>query len=774
MQYSDYDMIICSNQIKKELLRNYSFSNIKYMTIDEFKNKYLYQYKSDTLYYLVNKYKLLPENAKIILNNLYYVKKGTEKMNDLLKIKEDLIENNYIIFNNDFKVFIKNKKILIIGYDKNLENQLLFEGLNVNYMASYNEKRKIVINEFADIDEEVVFVANKITDLILNDVDINSIKLVLPEEVYDSVINKIFKLFNIPFYKEKISMYDLTSVKKMLKTIDLNDDINIFKQKLDIKNEEIKQKILDILNKYPNIKLFDFYDVFIYELKNNYLTRKYNNVVKQISLDEVKNNEFTFILGFNQDVIYKPFKDDDYLSDEELSILKLDTSKEKNEFLKAKVLNILNGKNIFVSYKLKTPFDNYTIANLCEELDCIIEKPIYDFSNERINKILLSYKIDDLIKYNIKSENINELYTNTEINYNTYDNKYKKIDYEILENKIKDLNLSFSNIDVFYKCKFRFFIENILKIKKSKETISLEIGNLFHKVLEIYYKTQNDINLVIDEVLKKENQNKKEAFFYHKYRKLLLELVNIIDEQLKNTNYKNTYFEKWFSIIKDKDLNIKVVGKIDKIMTFSDKENNYVIVVDYKTGSLHADFNKVIYGMDMQLLVYLYLIKNTGLIKEPNFTGMYLEPILTEVLKNEKNKTYLDLLKKEYKWVGYTLDNSKRVEEIDNNYLVDSFINGLKSKNDGTFYSYSKVLSVDAIDKLLDIVSFNIENVIKNIKISNFEIDPKRIENENVSCKFCPYQDICFMTNNDIKNLKKYKNLEFLEVDDETSRLNLD
>ena len=141
---------------------------------------------------------------------------------------------------------------------------------------------------------------------------------------------------------------------------------------------------------------------------------------------------------------------------------------------------------------------------------------------------------------------------------------------------------------------------------------------------------------------------------------------------------------------------------------------------------------------------------------------MYLEPILTEVLKNEKNKKYQDLLKKEYKWVGYTIDNTKRVSEIDNNYLNDSFINGLKVKNDGTFYSYSKVLRIDEIDKLLEIVTKNIDNVIESIKTSNFKINPKRIDNENVSCKFCPYQDICFMTNNDIENLKKYKNLEFL------------
>lgn len=762
MEYLDYDLIICPNYIKKELLKKYSFSNIKYMTIEEFKNKYLFEYKAGTLYYLVNKYSLLPENAKIIMNNLYYLKNGTKKLDSLLIIKKDLIDNNYMIFNNNFKFFIKNKKILVIGYDKTKENALLFKDLNVNYINKENEKNHIIINEFLDIDEEVTFVATSITDLILSGVDINLIKIVIPEEIYESVINKVFSLFNIPFFKEKIPLFNLTSIKELLKNIDLTDDINTFKEKININDEEIKQKVINILNKYDNIELSKFYNVFIYELKNNYLVKKYNNVIKEISLNEIKNDEFTFVLGFNQDIIYNPCKDDSYLSDEELKILELDTSKDKNQLLKNRIINILNSKNLFITYKLKSPFDNYAISNLCEELDYEIIRPKYDYSNINTNKILLSYKIDDLIKYNIKSNDINELYSNTNIDYNVYDNKYKKIRYEVLENKIKDLNLSFSNIDIFYKCQFRFYIENILKVKDMKETISLEIGNLFHKVLELYYKTKKDVNLIIDEVLNKEFNNKKEQFFYKKYEKLLLELIEIVDSQLENTNYENTYFEKWFSITKDNDLNIKIVGKIDKIMTFKDNDNTYVVVVDYKTGTLHADFNKVVYGMDMQLLVYLYLIKNTDLIKNPNFTGMYLEPILTEVLKYEKNKTYKELLNKEYKWVGYTIDNTKRVAEIDKNYLNDSFINGLRVKNDGTFYSYSKVLRIDEIDKLLDIVTKNIENVVASIKNGDFKINPKRIDNDNVSCKYCPYQDICFMTNNDIVNLKKYKNLEFL------------
>ena len=102
---------------------------------------------------------------------------------------------------------------------------------------------------------------------------------------------------------------------------------------------------------------------------------------------------------------------------------------------------------------------------------------------------------------------------------------------------------------------------------------------------------------------------------------------------------------------------------------------------------------------------------------------------------------------------------------IDNNLMTNSFISGLRVKADETFYSTSKTLSISDLDKLLDITSNNIADVIKSIKLCDFEINPKRLGKNNVSCNYCPYKDICFMTNNDIVNLKEYKNLEFLGGD---------
>ena len=79
--------------------------------------------------------------------------------------------------------------------------------------------------------------------------------------------------------------------------------------------------------------------------------------------------------------------------------------------------------------------------------------------------------------------------------------------------------------------------------------------------------------------------------------------------------------------------------------------------------------------------------------------------------------------------------------------------------------SSKKILDDIKIDKLYNIVDKNIDKAIDNIVNANFKINPKRIDNVNVGCLYCPYKDICYMTEKDIEDLKSYKNLEFLEND---------
>ena len=66
------------------------------------------------------------------------------------------------------------------------------------------------------------------------------------------------------------------------------------------------------------------------------------------------------------------------------------------------------------------------------------------------------------------------------------------------------------------------------------------------------------------------------------------------------------------------------------------------------------------------------------------------------------------------------------------------------------------------IEKLTDNL---INSAIDEILEGSFDINPKRIDNKLIGCDYCEFKDICFRKEEDIKDLEKYDDLDFLRGD---------
>lgn len=76
-------------------------------------------------------------------------------------------------------------------------------------------------------------------------------------------------------------------------------------------------------------------------------------------------------------------------------------------------------------------------------------------------------------------------------------------------------------------------------------------------------------------------------------------------------------------------------------------------------------------------------------------------------------------------------------------FILLQFIKGLKTKKDGTFYSTSKVLTLEKMQQIDTLVQEKIKEASKAILSGDFKIQPKIINHKNESCTFCEYQSIC-------------------------------
>ena len=752
-------LIVCSCNRKDELLKNSNnkLSIVKYMSKLEFIHRFYFDYDKKTIYELCKKYNVTYNNAMVYLDNLYYIDNknyDVEKLNKLVSIKRYLDSNNLLIYDDLFREYLKNNEVVFDSCDLDKFDKIMIKELEdiTNVTVKDKEYSEYIpkIIEFNTIDEEVEYVAIKICELINSGVSINKIKISGINDDYNNSIKRIFDMYNLKLSKS-INLYSTSTVRMFISEYnsDISKTIELLKEK-NMDHDTI-DKIIDIVNTYNFVTDYNLVkDMIIDELKNLNKIIHYDNEIEVI--DIMNNNikdEYVFYLNYNQESIPKVIIDDDYITDDIRYLTKLDSISNLNKKERINIKRALLGiENLVITYKLKTPFATFNKANI---LDIESTKGVIptDYNYSTIsNKINLTTYYDELIKYGKVNNNLSLFNKHYPIKYNSYDNKYISINtnslYECLNNL---LNLSYTSLNDYYKCSFKYYLKYILKIDINKEIITRYIGSIFHYVLERCLDSNLDIDSVINDYLEKKEikLNDKELFFLNKLKEELPYLINIIRKQNDYIILKKRKYEETIEIKYHNKIDITFRGVIDKIIY----DDDIISLVDYKTGNDSIDLSLNYYGINMQLAIYLLLVSSK--YKDSKFAGFYLQHILNKISKSE------DADKKDikYKLVGYS--NTKYIDRFDKTYKDSSLIKGLKIKNDGTYYSTSKVLSDNEVSNLIKLAEDKVIKCIDDIVSAKFDINPKNIGGKNIGCEYCIYKDVCFMKNKDIEYLESKK-----------------
>ena len=189
--------------------------------------------------------------------------------------------------------------------------------------------------------------------------------------------------------------------------------------------------------------------------------------------------------------------------------------------------------------------------------------------------------------------------------YNSYDNTFKGIDTNKYLNMIDNkLLLSYSNLDTYYKCGFKYYLNTILNEKE--DTFSIFIGNLYHHVLSKMYDKDFDFEKEYDTYSNTRNLSNKEKVLLIKLKDELKKNIVLLKEQADTSDFKYSICEQKISISIKSKISISLIGFIDKIML--DINKKYAYVVDYKTGKTEISFDYLEYGIGMQLAIYMYLM----------------------------------------------------------------------------------------------------------------------------------------------------------------------
>lgn len=773
----DNTLLIIPNHLKETILLSFcdELKNIKIMTESEFLKKYYFDYDLETIYYLMNKYKLKYEVVLIYLKNLYYVENkeySNEKLNKLVEIKKELEELNLLKYKPLFLNKLKSMNIVFYNFydlDKfylnlidNLKKITSIEVINEGNNCYYEHK----IYEFKNAEEEVEFVATKICELVLSGVNINNIVLLNSSDIYTNHIKRIFKYFSIPInIKDNNSLLGTKMGTFFLENInfDISKTFELLEINFDLKNSlnlEIYNRLITISNKFSFVSDYmKIKELLKVELLNTKLSDVILDEAVKVEVleDYIPNdNEYVFLLGFNQGECPKNLKDEDYINDLLKVKLNLSTTTSKNIIHNKKIISIIkNAKNLWITYKLNGEQGSLTVSSLNEKLNYEVIHNIkisYNYSNLNNNLKLARY-MDDYLKYGSKNEDL-DLLNNTYKNnvYRKYDNKFNGI-----KKTSENITLSYSSMDNYYKCSFKYYISSILKLNCYEETFMTYIGSLFHYVL-----SKKDNLSLEDSITEFMNNNpkeftNKENFFLEKLKKDLEFILDVIKKQKDYTNFHNALYEKYIEIPKGND---KFIGIVDKILLNDNKTLG--AIVDYKTGNPSLELNYIEYGLGLQLPIYLYLINKIN--PDIEIVGFYLQKILPSLITRNPLKDITSQKRDLLKLQGFSLSEEEKLSEFDKTYIDSELIKSMKVGNNG-FYAYSKTLTKTNMENIVKIIDQKIDEALTNIHNNNFDINPKVINNKNIGCEYCKFKDICYMTEKDIVRLKDIDNLDFLGGD---------
>lgn len=714
---------IVNDLVKKDyILKN---KDEKVLTKKEFINKYYYNYE-DSILKIMNDYNKNYEVAKEMFKYLVFTNENnakTDKLKNLLEIKNNLIENK------SFKNYVKEQELIFI----NIPHSKL-----LNEIGCFNNKEYLDKKNFytvhKNITEEVIYVFEKISELINNGVLLNDIKIIYNDD-YDNLIKRYAKFYSINMEEE----IELNGTKILQDFLNNLDETSSFEKSFNlIKNKSIfKDKILKLINR--SISSYDFNiqkEIFKELAKNAKISIKYKEMLEKVDITYQGENKHIFILGFNDSYYPKIKKTKDYISEEEKNLLNIPNSSdeviEQEEMFK---MFISNNQNLYFSVTIN---NNYKLSRYIkfnfEEKEKEITNNIY---SSLAHKLELSKKLDKYYKYLEKDKNLDKYYSSFNKEYNTYSNKYNG------SIKITDpISLSYTSMNTYIYNPFAYYVERILKVSPYKDKFYMKTGSFFHKCLEL-----EDY----DEALKEFDFNNFENEYVDRVKDEILIDIDFIKEYHKVNNFKD--IKKEIDLVKNIGID-KFEGKLDKLIINKDT----FIIFDYKkkisTASITID--KLNYGFNLQLPIYIYLVKS--LYPNLDFGGVYLNYLILDNYKlTDKDKVipnYIDKKNESLKFYGFTTSEIDRIEKVDNDYLSQKYLKNLSFTKTEEISQKSKILSDIDIKNIVESVDIIIKKVIEEIKNGKFDITNKKLNNQILDTQSnYLYKDISFATEEDILDI---------------------
>lgn len=656
-------------------------------------------FENYVLKYAVDRQKFLKELEKYSDNEKEFVKIESARKKilsavNLLKMQEKDTALNYCaILRNFIEKFSAKEKLQEFNDNLKSGNFLAYSGFSEQILSNIQE----VLSSLEHIFKNIVFSLEEFYKILLSGLSAKEL----------SLIPKVTDCVNCGDYKSMV----FSKFKKLYILGCIQNNYPVITQNAGI----IKDEDIDLLTEKG----------LILEPKTEDINERERYYIYSMFLNAPKNLSISYSASIPADCVVDI----------------------KNSFIKnGKELEIESGDFIGTKDEVKEFYNKNRLINyFCEKL-IKIKNGLTD--DGMLFNILKSVKDGEL------KDSFKEIYK-----------KLKDTEAEeVVESGIffKNGLTSISALETYFACPFKNFLRYGLnaKIREAGEFKPVNIGSFLHLAAEKYV-SGNDFNSdvkkqsdkIFEEIIGTDEYKKylNDPFCKNILYKLKDELNRVlaaIEKQFNNSDFKPLYTEANFGVnqklpaieLEGGGKKISVKGVIDRIDILKIKGEEYIRIIDYKSGVSAYSENDLYYGKKIQLFIYLSALTKLGY--KP--AGVYYFPIGNKFIKKDKPKSA-------YRMNGPTVDDLDVIFASDKSLKDEKISEIIDIKIDGEkIGKYSKVLSFEDFELLSNYAKALCCNAVKEIFSGNIDIFPAP-----KACEFCDYLSIC--KNYNYQKQRKFK-----------------
>ncbi len=339
----------------------------------------------------------------------------------------------------------------------------------------------------------------------------------------------------------------------------------------------------------------------------------------------------------------------------------------------------------------------------------------------------------------------------------------------------ENIFMSATRFDTFNRCRFSYFCKYGLNAKKIQPAHFdvLQRGTIVHFVLERLITEHSDnirnlseemleclcdkyLNIYLDSIIGyRSAETATLKFAVSRISRSLKDVVKHIAAELSQSDFKPIACE--LKIGKDCEIKspifkfdsgeMTIGGSIDRV----DEYNGYIRIVDYKTGSKSFKLPDILFGLNLQMLIYLYALIKSGQKDNSLAAGILYQPSSRDL--NGKGLAMNGLLQANLELVN-AMDKSGNGE----------FVPKLKLNKDGSISkTASSFISACDFEDIFNYIEKLMEKTGNLISQGDFAVSPVD-GRESAACKYCDFASVCGIENGEAPRVPDLSNTEVIEL----------